>query len=131
LNEQRLAIVRGAFEQFLAGINSRAGGGLREAPWHPDVEYAEDERWPGASEFRGAEAVEARFIEYGEIIGKVQATLEAVTDAGDRAMVTATFRGSAGASGLPMDHTWTYLVTERDGMVVRFEAYLDPADARP
>ena len=131
MNQQRLATVREAFEGFLAGINSRDGGGLREAPWHPDVEYAEDERWPGASEFRGAEAVEARFIEYGEIIGEVNAQLKAVTDAGDKAMVTVIFRGRAGASGLPMDHTWTYLVTERDGAVVRFQAYLDPADARP
>ena len=131
MNQQRLAIVREAFEGFLAGINSRDGGGLREAPWHPDVEYAEDERWPGASEFRGAEAVEARFVEYGEIIGEVHAALDSVTEAGDRARVTVTFRGSAEASGLPMDHTWTYLVTERDGTVVRFEAYLDPADTRP
>jgi ketosteroid isomerase-like protein len=130
LNEQRLATVREAFEGFLAGI-SGDGGGLRKAPWHPDVEYAEDERWPGASEFRGAEAVEARFIEYGEIIGEVHAELEAVTAVGDRALVTVIFRGSAGVSGLPMDYTWTYLVTERDGMVVRFEAYLDAADARP
>ena len=100
---------------------------MRQAPWHTDLEYAEDERWPGASEFRGAEAVEARFVEYGE----VHVEPEGVTDAGERAVVTATFRGSAGASGLPMDHTWTYLVTERDGMVVRFDAYLDSADARP
>ena len=131
MNEDRLATVRDAFEVFFAGINSRHGGGLRQAPWHPDVEYAENERWPGASEFRGAEAVEARFVEYGEVIGEIQVELDAVTDAGERALVTATFRGSAGASGLPMDHTWTYLVTERDGTVVRFEAYLDPADARP
>jgi ketosteroid isomerase-like protein len=131
VNEQRLAIVREAFELFVAGINFGDGGGLRQAPWHPDVEYAEDERWPGASEFRGAHAVEARFVEYGEVIGEVRAQLEAVADAGDRALVTVTFRGNAGASGLPMDHTWTYLATERDGRVVRFEAYLDPADARP
>ena len=95
------------------------------------MEYAEDESWPGASEFKGADSVAARFTEYGEIIGDVEAQLEDVRDAGDRAQVTMKVTGRAGASGLPMDHTWTYLVTERDGTVVRFEAYLDPPDTRP
>lgn len=131
MTDEGLAVVRRAFESLVAGMQSGDPGVILREPWDPAVEYAEDERWPGSSEYRGAEAVARRFMEYGEVIGEVTATLEDVRDAGERARVTLTVSGTAGTSGLPMEHTWTYLATERGGRVVRFEAYLDPADARP
>ena len=131
MNDERLATVRRAFEGLVSAMETGDEGSMFRAPWDPGVEYAEDERWPGAGQFKGAEAVARRFAEYGEVIGEVTAVLEDVRDAGDKAAVTVSITGRAGASGLPMDHIWTYLVTESDGRVTRLEAFLDPPDTRP
>jgi hypothetical protein len=46
MSEENVEVVRCAFE----------AGGLEETAgtyWHPEVEYVEDPRWPGASTYRG------------------------------------------------------------------------------
>ncbi len=63
MNDERLAAVRRAFEGLVSGMETGDAGVLLRGPWDPDVEYAEDERWPGAGQFRGAEAVARRFAE--------------------------------------------------------------------
>jgi ketosteroid isomerase-like protein len=99
------------------------------ASWDPDVEYVEDPKWPGAMGFRGFEAVGARFREYVDDLGAdAELVLEDVRDT-PRGMVSLVRTRGTSPNGLPFDHLWGYRFRMRDGRVVWFRAYLDPAEA--
>ena len=128
MSQENVEIVRKAF----GGANAR---GLREAAevyWHADVEYVEDPRWPGASRYRGRDAVVRCFESYMEALGREEdltVTVERVLDAGTRQVPLVRVRGHASTSGAPHDHLWGYVVEVREGHIVYFRAYHDPAEA--
>ena len=67
-------------------------GGLRETAetyWHPEVEYVEDPRWPGASSYKGREAVLRCFQNYFDALGQDE-------DLSIRARRSPRSRGAAG-----------------------------------
>lgn len=113
------------------------GGGGRsleetaQAYWHPEIEYIEDPRWPGASRYSGRDAVLRCFRSYVEVLGpaeEVTMTPERVVDAGERVVAFVRFRGVS-ASGVPHDHVWAYLVEVRNGSIVRLQAFYEPEEA--
>ena len=103
--------------------------GALAASWDPEVEYVEDPKWPGAMSFRGFDAVGARFREYVDDLGAdAELVLEDVRDT-PRGMVSLVRTRGTSPNGLPFDHLWGYRFRMRDGRVVWFRAYLDPAEA--
>ena len=127
MSQENVEIVRRAFDG--------AGTGLRKAAetyWHPEVEYVEDPRWPGASTYRGRDAVVRCFESYMEALGReedIVVTVERVLDAGARQVPFVRVRGYAATSGVPHDHLWGYVVEVRERRIIYFRAYHDPADA--
>jgi ketosteroid isomerase-like protein len=117
--------------------NVWGGAGVRtleetaEAYWHPDIEYVEDPRWPGASTYRGRDSVLRCFQSYIETLGpaeEVTVTLEKVVEAGERLVALVRFQALS-ASGAPHEHLWAYLVEVSDGRIIRFQAFYEPQEA--
>ena len=110
------------------------GWGLEEVAstyWHPDVEYVEDPRWPGASRYRGRDAVLACFRAYQDTMGPRAdgaVSVERVLDAGDRQVALVRFHGRS-TSGVPHEHLWGYEVRAKDGLIVYFRAYYEAREA--
>ena len=126
MSQEDAELVRRAFE---------GGGDLEktaEAYWHPDIEYVEDPRWPGASRYKGRDAVLGCFRAYTEALGREEdftITVERLFDAGERQALFVRFQSRASTSGVPHEHLWGYVVEVRDGRIVYFRAYYDPDEA--
>ena len=115
--------IRGAFTNFNEGGLLAAQGF-----WHPDVEYHEAFDFPGASTYRGRDAVRARFEEYLEVLGDTEASLERVVAKEDRAAWLVRYAGRT-AEGLPHDHTWGYVGRFDDGMLIECQAHYEADQA--
>jgi ketosteroid isomerase-like protein len=103
-----------------------------QAYWHPDIEYVEDPRWPGASRYKGRDAVLGCFQAYTEALGRAEdftITVERLFDAGERQVPFVRFQSRASTSGVPHEHLWGYVVEVRDGRIVYFRAYYEPHEA--
>jgi ketosteroid isomerase-like protein len=99
--------------------------------WDPDIEYLEDPRWPGASTYKGRDAVVACFQEYEKMLapdGGWSVSVEKILDAGD-SQVAIIRSSSRSASGIPHEHRWGYVMQVRDGRIVYVRAYYDAAEA--
>ena len=100
--------------------------------WDAEIEYVEDPRWPGASRYKGREAVLRCWRGYMEALGSQEdltVTVERILDAGERQVPIVRFRGRGSASGLPHEHLWAYVVEVREGRIAHFRGYYEPAEA--
>ena len=124
MSQENVEVVRQGFE---LGLDAAA-----ERYWDANIEYHEDPRWPGASSYRGREAVVRCFRDYFETLGAEDAgsvSVERVLDAGERGVVAfVRFSGQA-PSGLPHEHTWGYVVRVAGERIVYFRAYYEPTEA--
>jgi ketosteroid isomerase-like protein len=128
MSDSDLAAARRAWEAF-AGVRQPEEIASLEGCWDPDVAYVEDPKWPGAASFHGYEAVGRRFREYVDDLGAdAELVLEDVRDTPEGLVSLVRTRGTS-PNGLPFDHLWAYRFRMRDGRVVWFRAYLDPAEA--
>jgi ketosteroid isomerase-like protein len=124
MSEEDAELVRTAFE-----------GRLREmadAYWHPQIEYVEDPRLPGAASYRGRDEVLRRWQTYLDVLGEeadIAIEVEDVVDAGDVQVPFVRFTGHAKASGIPFEHLWGYVVEVKDGRITYFRAYYVPEEA--
>jgi ketosteroid isomerase-like protein len=125
MSHKNVELIRKAFE----------GGDLAkmaEAYWHPEIEYIEDPRLPGASSYRGRDAVVEVWRSYLEVLGDeddIAVTVEDVFDAGDRQVPFVRFGGHAVGSGVPFDHLWGYVVEVKDGRIAYLRAYYEAGEA--
>ena len=127
MSDESVELVRKAFGE--AAAESLEAVALTY--WHPDVEYVEDPRWPGASRYKGRDAVLRCFQGYAEALGpgeQVDVMVERVFDAGERQVPLVRFHGRS-ASGIPHEHLWAYVVEVRDGQIAYFRAYYEPEEA--
>src|SRR5213595_3873839 len=100
MSPENAETVRRAFEAGAAlGVAEGA-----ERFWHPEVEYVEDPRWPGASRYKGRDAVLRCFQAYMEALGREEdlaITVERVVDAGHRQVPFVRVQSIASTSGVP------------------------------
>jgi ketosteroid isomerase-like protein len=128
MSEENAELVRKAFE----GAGAQGLEKTAEAYWHPEVEYVEDPRWPGASRYKGRDEVLRCFQAYMEALGREEdfvVTVERVFDAGERQVPYVRVQGRASTSGVPHEHLWDYVVEVRDERIVYFRAYYEPEEA--
>jgi ketosteroid isomerase-like protein len=124
MSRQDTDLVRKAFEGDLVTT--------ARAYWHPEIEYTEDPRFPGASSYKGRDEVVRVFQSYTEILGDeddIAVSVEDVVDAGERQVPIVRFKGSTRTSGIPFEHLWGYVVEVRDERIVSFRAYYEPREA--
>ena len=123
-----MGVVRRAFE----GAGARGLVETAEIFWHPQVEYVEDPRWPGASTYQGRDAVLRCFLDYMEALGReddLAITVERVFDGGDRQVPFVRVQSRASTSGVPHEHLWGYVVKVSGQQIVYFRAYYEPQEA--
>jgi ketosteroid isomerase-like protein len=129
MSQEDVELVRRAFE----GAGARGLEETAETYWHPEVEYVEDPRWPGASPYKGRGAVLRCFRAYlEEALGREEdltVTVERVFDAGERQVPFVRVQSPASVSGVPHAHLWGYVVEVREERIVYFRAYYDPEEA--
>jgi len=127
MSQENVEIVRKAFE----GAGKRGLRDTAETYWHPEIEYVEDPRWPGASRYKGRAAVLRFFQNYTEALGRegdIVVEVERVLDAGARQVPLVRVQ-SISTSGVPHEHLWGYVVELREQHIIYFRAYYEPAEA--
>ena len=118
-----------AFRRVIEAINEH-GADARPDLLDAEVEFREDPRFPQATVYRGREEVVRNFREFTASFEYYRFEIEELRDAGGD-KVTALLREQARgkASGLEVDRRSGWVITFRDGKVLSFEIYLDPAEA--
>src|SRR3712207_5815582 len=115
MSRENVELVRRAFEAFA----TRGLDVFEDEYFDPDVEYIEDPLWPGASSYKGREAVAASFRGYTEALGSEgewSITVERVEDGGgNRLAAFVRFASQGTASGAPHEHVWGYALEVQHG----------------
>ncbi len=94
-----------------------------------EVEFIQSESLPGAATFHGREQVERSWGEWLGAWGGFQSEIEEVRELGDRVLVLSHDR-FVGRDGVAVENHGGSIYTLRDGLIVRFEAFLDQDSAR-
>jgi ketosteroid isomerase-like protein len=118
-----------AFREVIKAFNERgadAGLDLLDA----EIEFREDPKFPEAQVYRGRDEVVRNFREFAASFDYYRFEIEDLRDAGgDKVMAVLREQARGKASGLEVDRRSGWVVTFRDGRALRFEIFLDPADA--
>lgn len=111
-----------------AAINEDTWAVAAQELLHPDIEYHEDPRWPGATVYRGVPAVVACFASYRDVMGRATLDLTSVEEVDGWAL--ATFDVAVMPHGsAPVPQEWSYLMRFEDGLLREWRAFVDRADA--
>jgi ketosteroid isomerase-like protein len=94
-----------------------------------DVEYHDDNVWPGGGGHKGRPAVIARFEEAVATLGLRKAAVERVIDAGDQVAWVIRTAGRSPGADVPNEHTWGYVGRIAGGKLVYFRAYYNADEA--
>jgi len=125
VSSENVEIVRALFERWGRG-DFDAG----EA-FDPDVEFA---RYGGevvvTRQAHGISGLTAAVVELLREWVDMRLEAERFVEVDDRVLVYARLRGVGKRSRVPLDHLEAAVFTLRNGKIVRWETYWDPAEAR-
>ena len=110
------ALARGDFESFSAFLDE-------DVEWVNPAYAVEHGTRRGISEFR--EALDWMRASFGDI----RVEVDEVIDAGDGVVVAGRWTGEGTGSGVPLETTFSSLLTLRDGKIVRYEWFREKAEA--
>jgi ketosteroid isomerase-like protein len=97
----------------------------------PEIEVHEDRRFPEAGVYRGMKAVKRYFARFTESFDEFSFEAEQFEDLSeDRVLVLFRLRTRGKDSGAEVEARPGWIFTVREGLVVRIDAFLDPAEAR-
>jgi ketosteroid isomerase-like protein len=124
------AVVRGTFEAMSAarGTPIEDRDALMERWFDEEVEYVEDENWPGATSYRGRRPVRDAFAGYEEILGG-DLTVEDVRAGTGGLLAIIHYVGESTGASVPWDQRWAYHCRVRDGRISYFRAFVDVGEA--
>lgn len=116
-------IVRGLYESLARGDVMAVIGALHEqAEWNEAEHFT---YWTGAA-FIGPQAVLTNVIaRFPQDVDGFVIDVRRIVAAGDTVLVEARYRGTAKATGKPIDAQAAHVWDLRDGNVVRFQQYTD------
>ena len=97
---------------------------------HPDVEWHNDPKWPGASVHRGIDAVRRDLARQREAWGEARYEPVEILRAGDRIVVLIDMIVTGRSSGVPIHVEGAHILTLRDGKVAKVQAFTDRERAR-
>jgi ketosteroid isomerase-like protein len=107
---------RGDRDEWLAGF-------APEAEWHTTGLFADE------GVYRGCAGLERLWAELREDIEELSTSVSEIRAIGDRVFVAATATGRGKRSRAGFEELAWFVMTLRDGLVVRLETYLDPEQA--
>jgi ketosteroid isomerase-like protein len=125
------AVVRGTFEAMseVRGTPIAERDAVMERWFDLEVDYVEDEKWPGSSAYRGRDSVRDAFAGYEEILGG-DLTVEEVRTGRDGLLAIIRFEGESTGASVPWEQRWGYHCRVRDGRISYFRAFADLDEAR-
>ena len=95
---------------------------------HPDVEWIQNEGFPGGGSYTGAETVlDEVFARLGEEWQDWQAAVGRWLNAGDSVVALGAYRGTFRQTGKPVQAAFAHVYWLEKGRIVRFEQYADTA----
>jgi ketosteroid isomerase-like protein len=117
------SIIRGVYEALARGEIAAVLGVLHEqAEWNEAEHFT---YWPGQA-FIGPQAVLTGVIaRIPQDLDGFAIDIRRIVAAGDTVLVEARYRGTAKATGKPIDAQVAHVWDLRDGKVVRFQQYTD------
>jgi ketosteroid isomerase-like protein len=117
-----------AFRGVIEAINER--GPEAGIFFDAEIEFREDPEFPDAQVYRGRDEVVRNFREFTASFEYYRFEIEDLRDAGgDKVIAVLREQARGKASGLEVDRQSGWVATFRDGKVLSFEIYLDPAHA--
>ena len=116
MSQENVEIVRRAWEFEMYG---RTGAGDPLADFAPDFVMNPVEEEPS----HGRAAIRDNFRRFEAAWETLEVTAEEFIDAGERVFVSAYFRGTGRASGVPVDARLYEVYTLRDRMIVRVDEF--------
>jgi ketosteroid isomerase-like protein len=124
------AVVRGTFEAMsdARGTPISERDALMERWFDREVEYVEDERWPGSGAYRGRDSVRDAFAGYEEILGG-DLTVEEVRTGTDGLLAIIRFAGKSTGASVPWEQRWGYHCRVSGGRISYFRAFADVDEA--
>jgi ketosteroid isomerase-like protein len=118
-----------AFQRVIVAINEGDAGAADDL-FDAEIEFREDPEFPDAQVFRGRDEVLRNFREFTASFEYYRFEIEDLRDAGgDKVMAVLRERARGKTSGLEVDRRSGWVASFRDGKVLSFEIYLNPADA--
>ena len=124
MSQENVEVVRRAVEAY-----EREGldGSMRY--YAPEVEWTTTDVAIERATYRGHDGVRRFFGTLDEQFDDLRFDVEELIDAGDQVIVTIRTGGRGRASGAPVDGTWSYVCSLRDGMIYRVRTYSERAEA--
>src|SRR2546430_16761738 len=111
-------------------VNRRGLDAAAEQFYDPELEFHEDPKFPEAKAFRGRDEVLRYLSGFWASFEQVRFDIEDARDAGDDKVLGVLREQARGqASGAQVERRSGWVITLRSGRVLKFEIYLDPADA--
>jgi ketosteroid isomerase-like protein len=107
---------RGDLDEFLTGM-------APEVEWHTTGRFA-DERV-----YRGHAGVARLTAQFEEDIEELNVSISEIRAIGDKVFLASTLKGRGKQSKAGFEEPLWYVVTLRDGLLVRVESYTDPTPA--
>jgi uncharacterized protein len=96
---------------------------------HPDIEWVVAREHPDARTLVGRDAVAEYQRHWQEALPDVRVQLDRVLDAGQTVVAIGTVRGAGLTSGADVEVPIGFVFVFGDGLIVRVQEYLDPAEA--
>jgi ketosteroid isomerase-like protein len=111
--------IRAVYQAF------NASSAIDTALFSPDVEWHNAPEWPGASVHHGIEAVRRDIQRQREAWGEARYEPVEILRAGDKIVVFLDVVLTGRASGAPTGMEAAHVLTLRDGMVARVDAFIN------
>ena len=124
MSQENVELVRAAYEAWNRGDLAAA---LRHA--HPDVEFVQDSRIPGAVNLVGRSAVRTWLDSFQETWEWFRIAPERIDAAGDRILIVARISAKGRMSEAEVEQRVGHVLTIHDGQIVRWNSYAESADA--
>jgi ketosteroid isomerase-like protein len=124
MSEENVEIVRRAVEAY-----EREGldGSMRY--YAPEIEWTATPTAIDRATYRGHDGMRRLFGDFDDEFDDLRFDVEELIDASDQVIVTIRIGGRGRASGAPVDRTWSFVCSLRDGMIYRVRAYNERAEA--
>lgn len=119
-------LVKSAFEAWNRGdIAAFAGHTAEEVAWLEVSGRPEG----GATERLGRDRLQRSLESLFDAFESYRIEVERIEQIGDRVVAIVREVAKGRSSGVEVDGRWGYLITAEDGLIIRIEAYRDPAQA--
>jgi ketosteroid isomerase-like protein len=124
MSQENVEIVRRGIDAWNRGDRDEwLAGFAPEAEWHTTGLFADE------GVYRGCAGLERLWAELREDIEELSTSVSEIRAIGDRVFVAATATGRGKRSRAGFEELAWFVMTLRDGLVVRLETYLDPEQA--